>query len=141
MRFSVVHDGVPVGFVELTTGELVAGSLAPVAALEPLRPTIRAGSDALLALGFFGAASGATLNGAGTALRAAADLRFELVDFHGQLAHTSFVNLIEAPDGGIVVITRLSNDHATIPATVSPAPRAEPGHSPLKPDDPDGSAS
>lgn len=135
MRYSVVSDGVPVGFVELPTGELVAAPLAPAAALDPLRPTIRAGSDALLALGFFGAASGVTLNGAGTALRAAADLRFELVDFHGQLAHTTFVNLIEAPDGGIVVIARLSNDHAAVPAVVSPAPHAEPGHTPVKDSD------
>jgi hypothetical protein len=45
------------------------------------------------------------------------------------------VNLIEAPDGGIVVIARLSNDHAAVPAVVLPAPHAEQGHSQ------DGSAS
>jgi hypothetical protein len=80
-----------------------------------------------------------SLNGAGTALRAAADLRFDLIDVEGRLAHATFVNLIEAPDGGIVVIARLSNDHAAIPAVVSIAPQAEPGHSPVK--ESDGSAS
>jgi len=128
MRFSVNHDGVPVGFVELSEGELVAGTLTPVAALDVLRPTIRAGSDALLALGFFGAASGAALNGAGTALRAAADLRFELVDIEGRVAHATFVNLIEAPDGGVVVIARLSHASAATPAFVSSPLRTDSGH-------------
>ena len=44
MQFSVVHAGVPVGFVELSSGELVAGQLTPLPALDPLRETIREGS-------------------------------------------------------------------------------------------------
>ncbi|HEY7394537.1 MAG TPA: hypothetical protein VH559_06820 [Gemmatimonadaceae bacterium] len=128
MRYSVNHDGVPVGFVELPEGELVAGKLAPVAGLEAFRPTIRAGSDALLALGFFGAASGVALNGAGTALRAAADLRFDLVDVDGGVVHANFVNLIESPDGGVVVIARFRDAHATEPALVPRPLQADSGH-------------
>ena len=128
MRYSVNHDGVPVGFVELSEGELVAGTLTPVAALDAVRPTIRAGSDALLSLGFFGATSGVALNGAGTALRAAADLRFDLIDLEGRVVHATFVNLIEAPDGGVVVIARLSHASAATPALVSSPLQTDSGH-------------
>jgi hypothetical protein len=128
VRYSVNHEGVPVGFVELPEGELVAGALAPVVGLEAFRPTIRAGSDALLALGFFGAASGVALKGAGTALRAAADLRFDLVDVEGRVVHANFVNLIESPDGGVVVIARLRDTHAATPAIVSSPLQTDSGH-------------
>jgi len=128
VRYTVNHDGVPVGFVELPDGELVAGALAPVVGLEAFRPTIRAGSDALLALGFFGAASGVSLNGAGTALRAAADLRFDLVDVEGRVVPATFVNLIESPDGGVVVIARFRDAHAATPAFVSRPLQADSGH-------------
>jgi hypothetical protein len=116
VRFSVVHEGIPVGFVELGSGELVAGPLSPLPALDPLRDTIRDGSNALLALGFFGAATPAGQNGAGASLRAAAALRFDLFDERGDLSPATFVNVIEAPDGGVVVIARLAHAHAIVGA-------------------------
>jgi hypothetical protein len=81
-----------------------------------VRETIRAGSNALLALGFFGAATPAGQNGAGEALRAAAALRFDLVDDRGELAPATFVNVIEAPAGGFVVLARFGHAHAAVPA-------------------------
>lgn len=128
MRYSVVHDGIPLGFVELGPGELVAGALAPLSALEPLRGTIRAGSNALLTLGFFGAATVAGQNGIGAALRAAAALQFDLVTDQGELAPATFVNLIEAPDGGVVVLARFGHAHAAVTAPTKPAPRRESAH-------------
>lgn len=133
MRFSVLHDGIPVGSVELAPGELVAGPLTPLPAIEPLRETIRAGSDALLALGFFGAATPAGQNGAGEALRAAAELRFDLVDDDGTLRPATFVNLLEAPDGGVVVLARFGHAHAIVTAPLTPSPRRDSAH-----DDPGG---
>ncbi|PYP77534.1 MAG: hypothetical protein DMD35_14370, partial [Gemmatimonadetes bacterium] len=111
-----MHEGVPVGHVELTGGELVAGPLVPLSAFDALRPTVQAGSAALLALGFFGAASAAGENGAGPALEAAAALRFDLVDLHDELVPATFVNIIEAPDGGLVLFARLGHAHARVPA-------------------------
>ena len=118
MRFSVVHEGIPVGFVELASGELVAGQLTPLPALDPLRDTIRSGSNALLALGFFGAATAAGQNGAGASLRAAAALQFDLVDARGELSPATFVNVLEPPDGGLVVLARLGHAHATVGAAL-----------------------
>jgi hypothetical protein len=128
MRYSVMHDGIPVGFVDLESGELVAGRLAPLPTIDSLRGTLRAGSEALLALGFFGAATEAGQNGSGTALRAAAALRFDLQDERGALVPTTFVNVIDAPDGGLVVLARFGHDHAAVGAAVHPTPHAGSGH-------------
>lgn len=137
MRYSVVHDGVPIGFAELSAGELVAGPLAPLPALDPLHNTIRAGSNALLALGFFGAATAAGRNGAGAALRSAAALKFDLVTERGELIPTTFVNLIEAPDGGVVVLARFGHAHAAVAASLQPPLRGLPEHERPDISDPD----
>jgi hypothetical protein len=123
-----MHEGIPVGFVELALGELVAGQLMPLPALDPLRDTIREGSNALLALGFFGAATPAGQNGAGASLRAAAALQFDLVDERGELSPSTFVNVLESPDGGLVVLARLSHAHATVGAKIPARPRRDSGH-------------
>lgn len=126
MQYSVVHNGIPVGTVDLAAGDLVAGRLAPAAPLEPLRATIRAGSNALLVLGFFGAAPTAGQQDTPAALRAAAALRFDLLNEHGELAPTTFTNLIEAPSGSVVVLARFGYAHAPISALVPPPPRPVP---------------
>ena len=128
MQFSVMHEGIPVGFVELASGELVAGQLTPLPALDPLRDTIREGSNALLALGFFGAATPAGQNGAGASLRAAAALQFDLVDERGELNPSTFVNVLESPDGGLVVLARLGHAHATVAAKLPARARGSSGH-------------
>jgi hypothetical protein len=120
-----MHQGVPIGYIELTEGELVAAPLLALPAFDPLRPTVQAGSAALLALGFFGAASAEEHNGAGAALRAAAALQFDLVDRHGELVPATFVNVLEAPDGGLVVFARLGHAHARVPAMRPMAPRSD----------------
>jgi hypothetical protein len=124
VQYAVMHEGVPVGYVDLAAGELVAGPLVPLPAFEALRPTVQAGSAALLAVGFFGAATPAGQNGAGAALHAAAVLQFDLVDVRGELVPATFVNLIEAPDGGLVVLARLAHAHARVPAVRPMPPRA-----------------
>jgi len=128
VRFSVLHEGIPVGVVELGSGELVAGQLTPLPALDPLRDTIRNGSNALLALGFFGAATAAGQNGAGASLRAAAALQFDLVDARGELSPSTFVNVLESPDGGLVVLARRGHAHAIVGATLPPTTRDASGH-------------
>ena len=124
MRYAVVHEGVPVGHIELTTGELVAAPLLPLPAFEALRPTVQAGSAALLTLGFFGAASTVGQNGSAAALQAAAALQFDLVDLQGELVPATFVNVLEAPDGGLVVFARLGHAHARVVANKPVTSRA-----------------
>ena len=79
----------------------------------------------MLALGFFGAATAVGQNGAETALHAAAELQFELVDLQGELVPATFVNVIEAPDGGLVLLARLGHAHARVPAVRSETPRSD----------------
>jgi hypothetical protein len=107
---------VPVGIVDLRPGELVAGTLTPMPALDVLRGTLRAGSEALLALGFFGAADATRTRDVAAALSAAAALRFDLFDLEGELTPTTFVNLIESEDGRVVVLARFGHAHAAKPA-------------------------
>ena len=116
MRYTVLHHGVPIGTVELTDRELAAGTMAPTEAYQAVRPTIRSGSEALLQLGFFGAAS--QMPGADReSLSAAAALAFELTDLDGRDVPVTFLNLIEAPgDERVVVLARLSHAPAAVPA-------------------------
>lgn len=103
------------GTVQLEPGELVAGVLAPLPALGPLLGTIHAGSEALFDLGFLGFAR-PDRRGSIDALRDAAALAFDLVDDRGHLDPATFVNLIQAPEGGIFVVARFSLAHGTVPA-------------------------
>ena len=127
MRYTVLHRGVPIGFAELPPGELAAGPFAALPALAPLRDTVRRGSQALLALGFFGAATKAGQNGVGEALRKAADLEFELMNEAGRLIPATFVNLIEAPEGGLVLLARFGHAHSGVGAVRKPHAKADSG--------------
>ena len=124
MRYTLLHRGVPLGFAELTPGELAAGPFVALPTLGSIRDTVRKGSQALLALGFFGAAIEAGRNGVGEALRAAAALEFELLNEAGNLIPTTFVNLIEAPDGGLVVLARFGHAHSGVVAAMKPKARS-----------------
>jgi hypothetical protein len=123
VRYAVMHEGVPIGHVELSGGELVAGPLTPLPALEPLRATVQEGSAALLSLGFFGAATAAVEGDTEAALRAAAAIQLDLADLRGELVPTTFVNLLEAPDGGLVLLARFGHAHARVPAEREATPR------------------
>lgn len=122
-RYTVRHRGVPLGTVELEDRELSAGSMTPTASYASIQPVVREGSAALLRLGFFGAAMhmpGAT-DADDVPLRAAAELQFDLVDADQREVPATFVNLIEPPgDGRVVVLARLSHAHASVGAERKP---------------------
>lgn len=128
MRFTVRHQGVPVGVVDLVGQELSAGSMEPAPGYAAIQPIVRAGSTALLHLGFFGAATlGSTDNADVDRLHAAAGLRFELVDDDGRDIAATFVNLIEAPgDERVVVLARFGHAPAAVGARRRPAAAAAP---------------
>ena len=136
MRYTVLHRGVPLGFAELAPGELAAGTFVPLPTLASIRNTVRKGSQALLALGFFGAATEAGRNGVGDALRAAAALEFELMNEAGNLIPATFGNLIEAPDGGLVLLVRFGHAHSGVGAPLKPRERSE-GNEQRPPEPPD----
>lgn len=127
MMCTVLHHGVPVGALRLPEGELVSARLDPLPAYASIADVVRAGSGVLLAQGFFGAATAPAQPDPARerAVAAAAALAFELEDVEGRPVAADFVNLIEAPDGGVVAIARLRGAHAHVPAVERRAPRAE----------------
>ena len=52
-------------------------------------------------------------------------VRFDLFDARGDLTSVTFVNLIEAPDGGVVVLARFGHAHAMVTAPLPPARRRD----------------
>lgn len=124
MHYTVHHRGVPIGTVELTAGELSAGTMTSAPGYATIRQTIRDASIALPQLGFYGAAArdfDAPETGVSAALAAAAKLPFELRNAAGEEVPTTFVNLIEPPgDSRVVVLARFSHSHARVGATQTP---------------------
>jgi hypothetical protein len=97
-----------------------------VAAYRAIAARVRAASEALFAFGFYGPAISAIPDTrrrqARTALRSGAALRLELAPLApGRTMSTTFVNLIETPvDGQVVVIARFGGDSAPLPAPLPP---------------------
>ena len=124
MTYTVQYRGVPVGTVELTAGELRAGTMSPAPGYAAIQQTVRDASIALLQLGFYGAAArglDAPETAVTVSLAAAARLVFELRDANGQEVPTTFVNLIETPrDSRVVVLARFSQSHAREGAARTP---------------------
>ena len=92
MQFTIVHQGVPIGIVELNEpGEYLVVPVATLPAYEVLRTRVRAASIALADV----ALSSGTSPEAGGALRRGADLgrALELRDHAGSLVPTDFIEL------------------------------------------------
>jgi hypothetical protein len=127
--YFVMRAGVPLGTVELSEPELAAGRLRPLPGYESVRARVHAASRALFAHGLFGPPISAlpdpTGRAARAALRSAAVLRLELAALvSGVVVPTAFVNLLEAPvDGGIVVIASFLDSPARVSAPL-PSPTA-----------------
>ena len=110
MRFIVVCNREPIGSVDLMVSALTAGRLAALPAYARIEARVRAASAAVLEFGVYGprpsVLSDAKRQQARAALRSGAALQVDLVP-HGSTipTDTTFVNLVEAPgDGHIVVI-------------------------------------
>jgi hypothetical protein len=100
--------------------------MSPTDAYGSIRAIIQAGSNALLQIGFFGAASRSDSVDPAP-LAAAAALSFELIDRDGNDVPVTFLNLIEAPgDERVVVLARLSHAPAAVAAKRGPARQAAP---------------
>jgi hypothetical protein len=128
MRLSSTHcivtfQGVPLGEVDVEPAELVIAELRPAPAYESIRPTIRAGSEALWALGFTGTPATGCVST--EALGAAARLDLELRDANGGAVAADWINVIEWPeaDRRPTVMARIRHTPSADPATARVAPR------------------
>ena len=123
MQFTIVHQGVPIGVVELNEpGEYLVVPVVPLPAYEVLRTSVRAASIALADV----ALSAGTFPEAGSALRRGADLgrALELRDHAGSLVPTDFIELTDWPGGEpeVAAMLRIRGSHAVIGARVPPEP-------------------
>jgi hypothetical protein len=110
MWYTVLHEEIPIGYVELTSGALVAASMLRLPVYETIGPTTRSATDALLQLGLFGGALppvppiSRELLRLRRSLSRAARLRLVLVDARGAVADTTFVNVLQSAEHDSAVL-------------------------------------
>jgi hypothetical protein len=130
VRYTVVHEGVPVGAVELPEGRRWAGGLLePLPAFEALRPLFAAAAGRLAATRLLALAAGEAPEvgdlppDASEALRRAAALSFELRDAAGLPVAADVVRLADAGDRrGVIARAYFYHAGAPVPATLRPRP-------------------
>ena len=128
MWYRVLVDGAAVGGVDLPPRRLAAGRMAGERDYDTIALRIRVASRVLVANGVYGPPLSARSNlerrRARLALAAAASLHVELELMPGgEPVPTVFVNLIESPvDGDVVVVALFEQDIARAAVSI-PAPR------------------
>ena len=132
MWYRVLVDDAAVGSVHLPPQRLAAGRMRCERGFDRVAPRLRAASRVLLAHGVYGP----PISGHGDsrrrrvrlALAAAASLRVELaIEPAEERASTRFVNLIESPvDGGVIVVALFDEAPASIAASVALHPLSDP---------------
>ena len=130
MLFTITHNGVPVGTLELTRADTSAAeqlvcAVMPLPGYSPLQPIVRAASAALRNLMPAGPpADRGTELSAERALNRGAELgrALELRDVTGLLVPTDFVELSEWPGGNpeVAALIRFRFSHAAVPARLPP---------------------
>jgi hypothetical protein len=131
VRYTISHQGVPIGSAELTLGDAITiGAVTPLAAYEAIRPLVRDATAALRAIGFPEPSEDAAPIDDPTVLARAAALgrALELRDERGTVVTTDFVELMEqvAPDGSSPIVwVRSRHAAAALPAVQTPTVSAD----------------
>ena len=134
MRYTVSHQGVPVGTVELAPGETVAGELSATPAYKSIQAVVRAASEVLWAQGFLAAGQPATRIPDAAALSRAQSLPLELRDSHGGFVAADFVNIVERPGLGEPPVAFVRFRHAPAAEPATQPPREAEGGGRARPD-------
>ena len=127
MRYTISHQGVPIGEAELDLGpEVTVGAVRPLPGYAVVQPVVRAATDALRGLGYLGPASEPVSDAAGrAALARGATLgrALELRDARGALAAADYVELMDWPgtEPEVTAWVRAREAPAGVPARVRPA--------------------
>jgi hypothetical protein len=128
MRYTIEHQGVPVGIVEVTPGaELTAADVQPLPGYAAIQPLVRSATDALRNLGFIGPVAEPASSARGAdALAAAGSLgrRLELRDERGAVVAVDAIDLTDWPgsESEVVAFISFGDASATVPAPVQPPP-------------------
>jgi hypothetical protein len=129
MWYTVLHDEAVVGVADLPIAGIAAAIMEPRPAYEAIRATTRAATVGLLEAGLFGGVLPAVPPFPGEVLRLrramarAARLSLTLVAPTGAVADASFVNLLEAPeDGRVIVVAGFHSVRALVGARIQEPP-------------------
>ena len=132
MWYTVLKDEVPIGFVELASGALVAAPMLRLPGYAAIRSTTRSATSAFLHLGVFGGALPPVPPFPGELLRLrrslsrAARLQLVLVDARGAVADTTFVNVLQSADESpVVLIAGFSHASAHVGAFLPARPASQ----------------
>ena len=127
MWYTVLKDEVPMGFVELASGALVAAPMLRLPGYAAIASTTQLATHAFLQLGPFGGALAPvppfprSLLRLRRSLTRAARLQLVLVDARGAVADTTFVNLLQSADESpVVLIAGFSRASAQVGAVAPP---------------------
>ena len=134
MRYTVSHEGVPVGTVELAPGETVAGELAATPAYKSIQAVVRAASEVLWSQGFLATGQPAARIPDAAALARAQSLPLELRDSSGGFVAADFVNIVERPGLGEPPVAFVRFRHAPAADPAVRPPREGDGRDRTRPD-------
>jgi len=130
MWYTVLENDLPIGFVELTSGALVAAPMLRLPLYETIGPTTRSATHAMLQLGLFGGALpprppvSRDLLRLRRSLSRAARLQLVLLDARGAVAETTFVNLLQsAQQSSVILVAGFADASAHIGAVRPRTPR------------------
>ena len=123
MRFTITHNGVPVGTVEFNPAEESVGiPVRPLSGYAGVREIVRAMTNTLLSI----SSGKGNLPVAAAALKRGTELKqqLELQDEMGVLVPVDFIVLTEWPGlmPTVVATLQLRDAHATVPAPVPRPP-------------------
>jgi hypothetical protein len=129
MWYTVLHGETPIGVVDLPLVGFTAAPMYPLPGYAEIQRTTQAATNALLEAGLFGATLPPLppfprdIIRLRRAMARAARLELSLVNHSGARVHSSFVNVLEAPhDGRVIVVAAFPSAGALAGAVTTPAP-------------------
>jgi hypothetical protein len=123
MPYTITHQGVPVGSIELPRdGDRFTVAVQPLPAYSAIQPLVRQASAALANVALGRSANAVALQHAAALGRAV-----ELRDSTGALVPVDFIELTDWPGSKpeVAAFIRLRGAHARVQARVSPQPRGD----------------
>ena len=138
MKYTIEHQGVPVGTVELKAqSEVAAADVEPLAGYATIEPVVRAATTALRNLGFRGAVAHVASNASeSTVLRDAATLgrQLELRDGRGAAVAVDFIDITDWSEREREIVAFVTFRDASAHVSTPGRPAAQQGHDSIRPD-------
>ena len=138
MKYTIEHQGVPVGTIELKAhNDLAAADVEPLAGYVTIEPVVRAATTALRNLGFRGPVANVASNASeSTVLRAAATLgrQLELRDERGAAVAVDFIDMTDWSEKEREIVAFITFRDASAHVSTPLTPAAQHAHDSVRPD-------